>query len=237
MGRITAMKNHSVFHIKGLRRRWLLNTVGVVSVLGLVCVLVVTIAFATYYYSTMESDMRYRARTTTEFFADYLNQSYNEYYQSCITYAQTFEEKDNIELQFINKQGRIVASSFGSWAGSSPTTSDIENAISKRIIDKYIGKNPATGEHIMAVSSPMVYNNGEVIGVLRYVTSTEQMDRQICRIAIFSLAVLLVVLTVVIISSNYYIRSILVPLNDIVDKAKKITNEAPSKNEELEIDA
>ena len=78
--------------VKGLRRRWLLNTVAVVCMLGLVCVLAVTASFAAYYYSNMESDMKYRARTTTEFFADYVDQTYNEYYQSCITYAQTFEE-------------------------------------------------------------------------------------------------------------------------------------------------
>lgn len=213
-----------IITIKGLRKKWLLNTVGIVCALGLVCVLTVTAVFAAYYHSAMESDMRYRARTTTEFFADYLNQSYNEYYQSCITYAETFDDKNNIELQFINAQGKIVASSHGSWAGHSPTTSDIGSAISKRAIDKYIGKNPETGERIMAVSSPMIYSNGEVIGVLRYVTSTAKMDMQIARIAVLSSLVLIVVLAVVLFSSNYYIHSILVPLGDIIDKAKKITN-------------
>ena len=225
MGRVSDMKKErTVFRIKGLRRRWLINTVGVLTALGLVCVLAVTAVFAAYYYSSMESDMRYRARTTTEFFADYLNQSYNEYYQSCITYAQTFEDKNDIELQFINAQGGIVASSHGSWAGPSPTTSDISNAISKRIIDKYVGANPSTGERIMAVSSPMIYSNGEVIGVLRYVTSTSVMDMQIAYIAGISLLALLLVLAVVLISSNYYIHSILLPLGEIIDKAKKITN-------------
>lgn len=218
------MKKRPAFRIKGLRRRWLINTVGVVCALGLACVLLITAVFSAYYYSSMESDMRYRARTTTEFFADYFNQSYNEYYQSCITYAQTFEDKNDIELQFINAQGKIVTSSHGSWSGPSPTTSDISNAIAKRVVDKYIGPNPGTGERIMAVSSPMVYNNGEVIGILRYVSSTAKMDRQILRIAGASFLALLVVLTVVLISSNYYIRSILRPLGDIIDKAQKITN-------------
>ena len=210
--------------IKGLRRRWLLNTVGVIFVMGLLCVLVVTAVFGAYYYSAMESDMRYRARTTTEFFADYLNQNYSEYYQSCITYAQNFEDKDTIELQFISAEGNIVTSSYGSWAGRSPTTSDIHDAISTRGISTYRGVNPLTGERIMAVSSPMIYSNGEVIGVLRYVTSTSVMDRQISYIAGIALAALLVVLAVVLISSNYYIHSILVPLGQIVEKAKMITS-------------
>ena len=210
--------------IKGLRRRWLINTVGVVCTLGLVCVLLVTAAFSVYYYSSMESDMRYRARTTTEFFADYLNQNYNEYYQSCITYAQTFEERNTIELQFINTQGRIVASSYGVWAGPSPTTPDIADAISSKSMCSFVGKSPQTGERIMAVSSPMIYVNGEVIGVLRYVTSTHNMDLQIVIIAVIALAALLVVAGVVLISSNYYLRSILVPLTQIIEKAKMITS-------------
>ena len=209
--------------IKGLRRRWIINTVSIVCALGLVCVIGVTAAFASYYYSTMISDMRYRARSTTEFFADYLNQSYNEYYQSCITYAQTFEDKDVIELQFINAQGRIVASSYGKWAGQSPTTSDISDAIHSGQIEDFRGPNPQTGERILAVSSPMVYSNGETIGVLRYVTSTRVMDMQIVQIAIIALTALLIVMAVVLVSSNYYIRSILIPVSEIVEKAKKIS--------------
>lgn len=211
-----------MFRKGGLRGRWLRNTVGVVSALGLVCVLVVTAVFSAYYYSAMVSDLRYRARTTTDFFADYLNQSYNQYYQSCITYAQTFEEKNHIELQFINAQGRIVASSYGSWAGPSPTTSDIQDAISTRDIVPYYGENPHTGERILAVSSPMIYSNGEVIGVLRYVTSTRLMEKQVLRVGVIALVALFLIICVVLVSGNYYLKSILVPLGVITDKANRI---------------
>ncbi len=210
--------------VKGLRSRWLLNTVGVICALGLVCVLLVTAAFAVYYYSSMESDLKYRAETTTEFFAEYLNQNYNDYYQSCITYAQTFEDRNTIELQFINAQGRLVASSNGLWAGQSPETDDISDAIATQKIQPFRGKDPQTGERIMAVSSPMIYVNGEVIGVLRYVTSTATLDIQIALIACIAFAALMVVLTVVLISSNYYIHSILVPLTQVIERAKMITS-------------
>ena len=209
---------------KSLRKRWLFNTVGVVCLLGLVCVFAVTAVFAAYYYSSMESDLRYRARTSTEFFSDYLNQSYNQYYQSCITYAKTFEDKNSLELQFINAEGRIVASSYGSWAGPSPTTSDIADAMKTRDITPYFGKNPQTGERILAVSSPMIYSNGEVIGVMRYVTSSRLLEQQVMRIGLICLFALLVVIAVVLFSSNYYIHSILMPLRAVIDKAQKIAN-------------
>ena len=70
----------------------------------------------------------------------------------------------------------------------------------------------------------MIYSNGEVIGVLRYVTSTRVMDMQICYISLLSLFALSVVVVVVLFSTNYYIRSILVPLGAIIEKAKKIAN-------------
>ena len=210
--------------VSSLRKRWLTNTVGIICALGMVCVFAVTASFAAYYYSNMRSDMYNRAETTTDFFAGYVNLDYNTYYQSCITYAQTFEDGDDLELQFISANGRILASSYGPWAGESPTTSDIRDAVATRGIQPYVGRDPATGERIMAVSSPMIYSNGEVIGVLRFVTSTRLVDRQIVNVALVSLGVMIAVLLVVCFSSNYYIRSIMTPVAEITEKAKRIAN-------------
>ena len=208
--------------LSGLRKRWLLNTVGVVCTLGFLCALAVTAVFASSYYSNMQSDLRYRAKTTTDYFAEHLSLNYNDYYQSCITYAQTFEDRDRIELQFINAQGQIVASSYGRWAGQSPTTPEIAEAISTRSICPYVGNDPETGERIMAMTSPMIYSNGEVIGVLRFVTSTQIMDRQIATVAMYALLGLLVIAVLVLLSSEYYIHTILKPVAEITEKAKRI---------------
>ena len=199
-----------------------MNTVGVVFALGLVCVMAVTATFAAYYYSYMQADMEDRAETTTEFFADYLDQNYNAFYQSCITYAQTFEDRNILELQFINNRGDLVASSYGPWAGQSPSTPEIQDAVSKRGAISFVGKDPSTGERIMAVSSPMIYSSGEVIGVLHYVTSTRLADQQIIYVALICCAVLLMVLIVVLLSSRYCIRSIMIPVAEISEKAKRI---------------
>ena len=40
--------------VGGLSRRWFVNTVGVVCALGLVCVIVITMVFAAYYYTNLE---------------------------------------------------------------------------------------------------------------------------------------------------------------------------------------
>ena len=208
----------------GLRKRWLTNIIGVVLALGIVCVLAITASFAAYYYSNMSADMQARTKASIESLTEYESQNYNEFYQSCITYVKTFEDREIVELQFINSMGKVVASSYCQWAGPSPATPEIEKAISTRGPQPYVGADPATGERIIAVSGPIIYRNGEVMGVLRYVSSTSVMDRQIVGVALTSLAALLVIIAVVLFSSSYFIRSIMTPVEQITEKARRIAN-------------
>ena len=206
----------------GLRKRWLLNTASVVVALGLVFVLAVTAGFAAYYYTSMEEDLRYRASSTTEFFADYVDQTYAEFFQSCMTYARTYQDKNDLELQFISIDGSQVVSSFGQWTGEAPATRDVQEAAESRGCSTFAGRDPVTGERIMAVSSPIIYSSGEVIGVLRFVTSTRLVDGQIALVALVSLLAMLVVLFAVIITSNYFLHSVMDPVAQITEKAKRI---------------
>lgn len=207
---------------KGLRRRWLLNTMLVVCLLGLICVAAITYYVGNNYYSNMESDLRYRARIAAEFFDEYAGQSYESNYQDCITYARNFEERDVLELQFIDVSGELIASSYGIWPGSTPSTPEIQDAILSQTICSHIGDEGTTGERIMAVSTPVTYG-GKVFGVLRFVTATRIMDMQITFIALFSLIALILILVVLFLTGNYYIHSILLPLSEIVEKARKIS--------------
>ena len=218
------MATESGKRVGGLRRRWLINSLGVVFSLGMVCVLAVTASYAAYYYSNVQSDLKSRARTTTEFFADFVNQNYNEFIQSCITYTETYEKRNTIELQFFDSQGEIVSSSYGHWAGASPATPEIQSALQTRDADAYVGKDPVTGERIIAVSGPVIYTSGEVVGVFRYITSTRLVDVQIFLVALISILVLMLVLGAVLLSSTYYIRSILNPVDQITEKAKRIAS-------------
>jgi signal transduction histidine kinase len=70
----------------------------------------------------------------------------------------------------------------------------------------------------------MIYSNGEVIGVLRYVTSTKIVDRQIIYVAAVSVLALLVILGITVLASNYFIRSIMTPVQQITEMARRIAN-------------
>ena len=221
MGRLSK-KTPDLGYSTSLRKRWIINTMTVVLPLALLCVAAVTAAFAGYWYSAMRSDLTYRAQTTAAFFASYMNVDYTDYYQSCIKYAETYEDRTELELQFIDAEGDLVASSYGPLTGDRPQTEEIGEAMQTRSARPFVGADPITGERIMAVSTPLIYSNGEVIGVLRFVTSTRVLDMQIFRIALVVLAFCGVFLLVMLVSANYYIRSILRPIADITEKAQRI---------------
>lgn len=209
---------------RGLRTRWLINTVGVLLALGVVCVMGITASYAAYYYSNMQADLFGRARAAAAFFGEYEGQDSQEFYQSCITFAQTYEDKDIIELQFIDRNGQLESSSYGQWMGESPSTPEIEEALSVRSARPFVGRDPHTHERVMAVSSPMIFRTGEVMGVLRFVTSTRLVDHQIGYVAVICLLALAAILVVVILTSGYFIRSIMTPVAEITEKAKRIAN-------------
>ena len=211
-------------HFKGIERRWIMNNVSAVIFLAVFAVLTFAVSFGIYSYSNVRIGLEQKARTTTDFFGNYISQSYNEYYQSCIKFAQTFEEKNSLELQFISTNGKIVASSYGPWAGQSPQTSDIARAIATKTTSHFRGRNPQTGERILAVSHPMVYVNGEVIGVLRYVTSLKNVDRQLWTAIGIAMLIGVIFIAYVLNSSRFFLRSILEPVSEITATARRIAD-------------
>ena len=208
--------------IRGLRQRWLVNAVLPIVLVVIAIVTVYTLGVRRTYYSAMRSGLETRARVAADNFSSYGLKSYSEYFRYASITAETFEEKDRLELQFISANGKLVASSYGKFAGRSPSTPEIQQAIDSQQIRHYKGRNPLTGERILAVSSPMIYTNGEVIGVLRYVTSLRNADLQILMIALIAVTIGLLFIGSIFFLSSFFIKSILVPVSQINATARRI---------------
>lgn len=206
----------------GLKNRWFFNTFSVMLAVVTAFVILSSAVIASYYYSNMRSGMETKAKTTISFFESYMSQNYNEFYDACITFVQNFEDQNTMELQFVDAGGRLVISSYTQWAGFLPSTPDIDHAITEQHVSSFRGRDPRTGERIMAVSAPLLYQDGEVIGVLRYVTSLRYADKQIFLLCVFVVLMGLLFLVFVIFSSNYFLRSILEPVSEITATAKRI---------------
>ncbi len=208
--------------VRGLRKRWLLSSMGpVIVVMVLIAFLAAGVVDNTYYGSA-RSSLEAKAKAGADYFNTYTMNSYSEYYRTASLYVASFDESDVIELQFLNVSGRIETSTRGLTAGTSPDTLDITRALETGRVASFNGPDPATGERIMSVSSPLVFN-GTIVGLMRYVTSTRLIDRQVLFTSLALGAVILGIVLLVLITNLLFINNVVEPVAEVTEAAKRIS--------------
>ena len=209
-------------HLRGLKRRWLKSGI----LLTVAIVILFTVAFSlgvrSYYYSAVRTGLTTKAQSAATFFTGYVSRTYSQYYQSAYRYTESFDDKDTLELQFINTRGVVEISSYGISAGTVPGTKDVTNALEDKQIGYWDGKRTATGERIMAVTAPLMSPDGTVLGAMRYVTSLRLVDRQIRFMSAVAAGVAILVLLAVVLSNLYFIRTVTEPLVELTALARRI---------------
>ena len=208
--------------IRGLRQRWLVNAVLPIVLVVIAIVTVYTLGVRRTYYSAMRSGLETRARVAADNFSSYGLKSYSEYFRYASITAETFEEKDRLELQFINVNGRVQVSSYGLTAGTQPGTSDVTEAVATGKPASFEGLDPQTGERILSVSAPLRFN-GRVIGVLRYVTALHEAERSVLVSMAVAIGVALLCVGLAIFSNAIFINNVVEPVAVVSDAARRIS--------------
>ena len=205
--------------ITGIRKRWMVNSISVVLFIVLLAVAAFSAAMGSYYYSTLSESLKQKAENAISSFDYYRTEA--EYYDNARAVVAGEPNSDKLEVEYLDADGQICFSSSDLTAFRSPGTPDIAEAISMKRTKVWIGADPSTGEHIMAASSPLMID-GEVVGVMRYVTSLNKVDKQIIIIVAIALGIGLGILGMVYFSNLYFIRSIVDPVAGITETAKRI---------------
>ncbi len=200
----------------------MLTTLLVIFVMVILVVAAYGVSVMSSCYSAMRDGLMIKAKTASDFFANYVTRTYAEYYDSAYTYIESFQETDKLELQFVNTVGRVELSSHRMTAESVPGTEDIKGALQRKEITSWEGRSQATGEHLMTVSAPITYRDGQVIGVIRYVTSLRKADAQIWRDTALAAAVGLSVMLLVAVVSMIFLQSVVEPIREITGVAKQM---------------
>ena len=208
--------------LRGLRQRWIFNTVMPVFALVLLIVVLFSTGVSSYYYGTMQKGLETRAQAIANSFNEYfMDNGYVGFYPKAVQAADSFEDKDRIELQFIGSSGRIQVSTSGLTAGTSPGTGDIAQAIETAEMAPFRGRDPETGENIMAVSHPLVFH-GNVVGVMRLVTSLKAANRQVMFAVLAICLIALLCMALIVISNLLFINNVVEPVAVVSDAAKRI---------------
>ena len=208
--------------VQGLRRRWITGSIGPVVVILLLVSVLISVGFASNYYNSAKSTLRAKAAAGADYFNTYVMTSYREYYRSATLYAAAFEDSDRIELQFLNSAGRVEVTTRGLTAATYPNTPEVLRAVETGQVQDFIGRDSETGERILAVSSLLKFN-GQVVGVMRYVTAVRDIDRQVLLTVLVVCGVMLAVVGLIILSSMIFINNVVAPVSAVSEAAKRIS--------------
>ena len=206
--------------IRGIRKRWLLNSIGVVLLILALALGSFAATLYGYYYSSTSDDLSRKASSVANGFRNYTRLEYRAAAQQMVS---NYEEKSQMELQFLDVSGAVAYSGNDLTAGTSPNTPDIWQALETQSTRSWRGEDPSTGEHIAASSSPVMYQ-GVTVGVIRYVTSLKAIDRQFVMSMAVLLTIGLAIFAMVYFSNLYFVRSIVEPLASINETARVIAD-------------
>ena len=206
---------------KGITRRWLLNGFGVIALLLVVLEVVFAFMLRTYCYDSVESVLSDYARSHAELFSEYTLDASFDFEVTARDFAESFTDKERFELQIVNEDGLVLLSSTG-FIPSATFAPEYSQAIADETFCATWKGFSATGESLMAVSSLVVDDQGEVYGAVRYVTSLTLMDRRVMTWVGVLVIAGIVLLILVMLSSSYFVSSIVGPLKEIGETAHGI---------------
>ena len=209
--------------VKGIARRWFVNTIGIVFVILVIFIASLSITVQSSVYSGIETSITGRVDELLNWLSvssgGYVTSEFNAITRDYI--ENYFQDKDKMEIMALSRTGQVLITSTGFEPDQQPMP-DYDLALqSEDGTGNWIGQLN-TGEKVMAITRAVRDENGALVGSIRYVVSLERADQQMAFVVIILVLAGLFILLLLTFSGVYFIRSILVPVKRISASAKQI---------------
>ncbi len=197
-----SIKKLHIHKPEGITLRWLINIIGVIAVFLIIVFIISVSALKSHYYANVESILSSGASTTAvSYFSNNLEAG-NSLEQSAAEFIDSYSYKDKTTTWIIDSDGEALTD--------------------KKDVGKFVGRLD-TGEKVMAVCRIIKNPQGDIAGAVRVMASLKQVDAQIFNLIFLILIGLIVVFVIIILSNLFFIRSIIIPVKEINETTKKIS--------------
>lgn len=203
-----------------ITKRWLVNNLGVISLLLFAVVIGGTLFVRSYYYSSARQYLTSRMNMISSILQRSYNDPATSFSAELRTIVTNWSEKDKTELMVVNSKGSVGLTSSGFVPEETlDSMDDYIQAVARGTSGYYTGKI-SSGEHIMAVCV-LLPNSESGYSAIRLVSSLSEIDRHIYTITLMLVAVCLAILFLMFFSGLYFIKSIVIPVRQIGSTARR----------------
>lgn len=206
---------------KGITKRWVLNTLLVVVVVVLFVVFCLSYAVRIYYYNSVSQTLSSASAEFVSVLEDYTASS-QDFASTARGYVENFDGKEKMELTAIDAKGNVIITSTGFTPDSTEQMPDYVKATADNLSFYEWTGRLSSDENVKAVTRLVKNAEGESVGAVRCIISLTDIDRTVGTAIVIFCGVGLLIISLVLFSGIYFIRSIVRPVRELSDTAKKI---------------
>ena len=173
-----------------------------------------------YSYKNLEDVVTNQIKLSSDFYDKYFSMSSLE--SNVLNNVDVFWEKTTSEVQIIDMSGNVLMDSIGAVSNNVANMPDVKKAIGGEL-GKWIGNVDYDDVEVMAISYPLKYNN-KVIGVLRFITSLREVNKEIRFISYIYISIGLLVILISGVLSYFLANTIVKPLEEVTKAAEKMAS-------------
>ncbi|NFG25354.1 HAMP domain-containing histidine kinase [Clostridium botulinum] len=173
-----------------------------------------------YYYDNAETLLKNQIEIATNFYNKYLYRS--SLIENIYDNVDSFWNKNNAEVQILDEKGNLLMDSIGVYDNDLHEKPDVKKAINGES-GSYVGNVSYSNYKVMSVSEPLL-NDNEVIGIIRYVISLEEINNELKSIVFCFMLISILVLFLGIIISLILSNKIINPIKKLTDISQKMAN-------------
>ena len=173
-----------------------------------------------YYYDNTEDLLKSRMEVSVNFYEKYFSSV--SLIENIYDNIDAFWNENNAQVEIFDSNGNLLMDSIGVREENLLKATDINKALNGEV-SRWIGRVNYYDSKVMAVSYPLKVNN-EVIGVIRFITSLEEVESVIKNIMVIFITISLLVLLIGIILSIILSNNIINPIKYLTNVAEKMAN-------------
>lgn len=171
-----------------------------------------------YYYDNTEQLLKSQIEVSANFYSKHFSAS--TLIDNIYDNVDSFWSQSNAQVEILDKNGDLIMDSIGVRDDNILKTDDIGKALQGQSA-RWVGNVSYYENKVMIVSQPLV-SDGEVLGVIRFITSLKDIDGTINTILIFFFNISIVVLGIGILLSIVIANSIINPIKSLTKVAEKM---------------
>lgn len=206
----------------GITKRWFLSIASVVVLILVFVSVALLLSFRNYYYSVADMALdAYSAEEISSNFRLYGDAATDGFKTASRNFVENFPDKDIMAVWIIDSSGEVILSSSGFEIKGKVEMPDYETALNGENNAKWQGELPS-GESIAAKTCIYNYPDGTHAGAVRFMISLEEIESQVVKLAVAIAVAAVALFALLMFSGSVFIRSIVNPVKDVGETAKKI---------------